>query len=370
MTPHRALLTLDLPPRQDGGIATLADVLASGMAELGEPAVVFARGRGPDVEVWDRGRPYPVVRMWGHSWVHHTTRNVMPHLLSMYLKYRPPGLLLASWQFSAAAAAVIGRLGVPVTTVVHGREITSREGLPAGLGRVDRVLVLTRWLARELRSRGLPGERIVRVEPGIHPPDGSGDPDGLRRRLRLGEGPLALCVGRLVARKGQDALIRAWPAVLDTCPDARLLLVGEGPDRSRLRSLIDGAGLGERVLAPGFLSPADLESAYRAADLFAMPCREEEGGDTEGFGLVFLEAGARGLPVIGGRTAGVVEAVDDWRTGVLVEPGDDDALVAALRELLADRERARTLGEAGRARVQERFTPAAFARRVLDAGAW
>jgi phosphatidyl-myo-inositol dimannoside synthase len=370
MTGRRALLTLDLPPRQDGGIATLADVLATGMAELNEPVVVYARGRGEDVDGWDQTRPYPVSRMWGHSWVHHTSRNVTPHLLSMYVKHRPPGLLLASWQFSAAAGALFGPLGVPVTTVVHGREITSRDRLPPGLDRVDRVLVLTGWLAGELRARGLADDRIVQVAPGIHLPTTAGDPAGLRRRLGLGDHPLVLCVGRLVPRKGQDSLIRAWPAVLEVVPAARLVLVGDGPDRARLAELIDGRGLGDRIRLAGFLPPDDLESSYRAADLFAMPCRDEAGGDTEGFGLVYLEAGARGLPVIGGRTAGVREAVADGQTGLLVEPGDVPALAAALTALLTDRDRARALGAAGRDRVRQQFTPAAFARRVLDAGAW
>ncbi len=370
MTGSRTLLTLDLPPRQDGGIATLVDVLAVGMAEIGEPVVVYARGQGEDVDNWDRTRPYPISRMWGHSWVHHTSRNVTPHLLSMYVKHRPPGLLLANWQFSAAAGALFGRLGVPVTAVVHGREITSRDGLPPGLDRVDRVVVLTGWLAGELRARGLPDERILPIAPGIHPPRAAGDAAALRHRLGLGDDPLALCVGRLVPRKGQDSLIRAWPEVLATVPRARLLLVGDGPDRDRLADLIDGLGLGERIRLTGFLSPDDLESAYRAAELFTMPCREEAGGDTEGFGLVYLEAGARGLPVIGGRTAGVPEAVVDGRTGLLLEPEDGPGLAGALVTLLTDRDRARAMGAAGRDRVREGFTPAAFARRVLDAGAW
>ena len=127
-------------------------------------------------------------------------------------------------------------------------------------------------------------------------------------------------------------------------------------------------GLTRAVRLAGFLAPPELEASYRTADLFALPCREEAGGDTEGFGLVFLEAGARGLPVIGGRTAGVVEAVRDGETGLLVDGEDPAAIAAACASLLQDRERAAALGRAGRARVEAEHLPEHYARRVLEAG--
>lgn len=368
--PTRVILTLDLPPLQDGGIATLVDVLATGLRSLDEDVVVYARGRGQEVEDWDRSRPYPVVRMWGHSWIRNTSRNVTPYLLKIYAKHRPADIYLASWQIAGAAAAVSGRLGASLTALVYGRDVTARDPLPGALRRVDRILALTDWLARELRERGLDDDRIHAVHAAVHPPCGAGDPGSIRRRFGLGEAPVVLCVGRLIPRKGQDALIEAWPHVRRRIPDARLLVVGEGPDRARLEAGIGDLAAGDSIQLAGFLGTGDLESAYRAADLFAMPCREEAGGDTEGFGLVYLEAGARGLPVIGGRTAGVVEAVIDGQTGLLVEPGDGRALVDAVVGLLADRDRAWSMGEAGRRRVESSYTPEHYARRVLRAGGW
>lgn len=366
----RVILTLDLPPLQDGGIATLVDVLATGLQSLDEDVVVYARGRGRQVEAWDRGRPYPVVRMWGHSWIRNTSRNVTPYLLKIYAKYRSADIYLASWQIAAAATAVSGRLGASLTALVYGRDVTARDPFPRALHRVDRILALTDWLARELRHRGVDDDRIHAVHAAVHPPRVAGDPGSIRRRFGLGEAPVVLCVGRLIPRKGQDALIEAWTHVRRRIPDARLLVVGEGPDRPRLEARIGDLAGGDSIQLTGFLGSGDLDSAYRAADLFAMPCREEAGGDTEGFGLVYLEAGARGLPVIGGRTAGVVEAVVDGQTGLLVEPGDGPALVDALVGLLADRHRARAMGQAGRRRVESNYTPEAYARRVLRAGGW
>jgi phosphatidyl-myo-inositol dimannoside synthase len=360
--------TLDLPPRQDGGIATLVDVLATGLHEIGEPVVVYARGPGEDTRAWDRTRPYPVVRMRGHSWLRHPSRNFAPYVLDIRRRHGAARILAASWQLAGAPAGVARRMGMPVSVLVYGREVTTRDPLPAEMLRADRLVTLTRWLAREARQRGMAEDRITAVHAAVHPPPERVDASGLRARLGIDDGPVVLAVGRLVQRKGQDLLVEAWPAVLARHPRARLLLVGQGPRHDHLRALIDDRGLDRSVILAGFLSPADLESAYELADLFALPCTEGDDGDTEGFGLVFLEAGVRGLPVIGGRTAGVVEAIEDGETGLLVEPGDVRALAAAILGFLSDPARVARMGDAGARRVREDYLPAHYARRIVEAG--
>jgi len=361
----RALVTLDLPPLQDGGIATLTDVLATGMHEIGEPVVVYARGRRRECAHWDAGRPYEVVRMRGHSWVRHAARNFAPYVAHILARRPPAHLYLVNWQLGSAATRM-ARL--PVSILVHGLDVTSHEALPTPLRHADRVLTTTDWMRGELLARGLDESRIAVATPAVHPPSGAGDPTDLSARLRLGAGPILLSVGRLVPRKGQDTLIRALPAIRRRDAAVQLVIVGQGPDRSRLEELARAEGVLDCVRFAGFLDPHDLEAAYRLADLFVLPCREESGGDTEGFGLVFVEAGARGLPVIGGCSAGVVEAVEDGRTGTLVEPGDAAALSNAVLALLADPQRAAVLGEAGRRRALGALSPAAYARRILEAG--
>ena len=363
---HRVLLTLDLPPRQDGGIATLVDVLATGLQRLGQPTVVYTRGPGEETRAWDEGRPYPIRRMWGHSWVHHSSRNLLPYIFEIYFKYRPAVLYAAAWQLAGAPAALARRLGLPVVVLVYGRDVTARPALPAPVREADRVIALTSWMAGELTGRGLAPGRVAVALPGVHEPASPGA--AAPPWARWGEGPRVLSVGRLVPRKGHDRLIDAFPRVLAQVPDARLLIVGDGPGRSELADRIRRRGLTRAVHLAGFLSAEELEATYRAADLFVLPCREEAGGDTEGFGLVFLEAGARGLPVIGGRTAGVVEAVRDAETGLLVDGRDPGAIAAACAALLLDRGQAEALGRAGRARVEAEHLPEHYARRVLEAG--
>jgi phosphatidylinositol alpha-1,6-mannosyltransferase len=119
----------------------------------------------------------------------------------------------------------------------------------------------------------------------------------VRARYGLGDRPTVVCVSRLVPRKGQDTLIRAWPAVRDRVPGAALLVVGRGRDLPRLRRLVRRRGLDRDVLFTGGVPWAELPMHYAAGDVFAMPCRTRRAGlDVEGLGIVYLEASATGRP--------------------------------------------------------------------------
>ena len=157
-------------------------------------------------------------------------------------------------------------------------------------------------------------------------------------------------MSRLVARKGQDQLIRALPRVRARVPGTRLLLVGDGPDAARLRRLADDPRRhGARRLHRGGARPRSCPRTTRVGDVFALPCRTRGGGlDVEGLGIVLLEASAAGLPVVAGDSGGAPETVREGVTGHVVGGRDTAALADALGGLLADPERARTVGAAGR----------------------
>jgi len=164
-------------------------------------------------------------------------------------------------------------------------------------------------------------------------------------------------LSRLVERKGFDTVLRAMPRVLEEFPDALYLVVGDGPDRPRLEAMVRDLGLGGSVHFAGSADEESLAAWFRTLDVFVMPSREiPSSGHVEGFGIVFLEAGACGRPVIGGRSGGVVEAVQDGSSGVLVNPGDPEDLARALLAMLRDPQRARHLGRSGRLRVEREFT--------------
>jgi phosphatidylinositol alpha-1,6-mannosyltransferase len=154
---------------------------------------------------------------------------------------------------------------------------------------------------------------MVRLSPGVDDSrffPGCGGAD-VRRRLGLApDTPVVVCTARLVRRKGQDTLIRSWPAVLRGRPAARLLLVGDGPDRGRLERLAERVGVRDSVVFTGGVPWEEVPAYTDAGDVFAMPCRTRLLGlEPEAWGIVFLEAQACGLPVVVGDSGGAPETL-------------------------------------------------------------
>jgi phosphatidylinositol alpha-1,6-mannosyltransferase len=143
--------------------------------------------------------------------------------------------------------------------------------------------------------------------------------------------------------------------VLGDSISLQYVIVGEGPELARLRTLAQELGVGERVTFVGPAGASDLPAYYAAADVFVHPNRVER-GDFEGFGIVFLEAAASGVPAIGGRSGGVPEALADGLTGLLVSGEDVEELCGALRRLGGSPSLRTQMGAAGRARVLAGFT--------------
>lgn len=170
-----------------------------------------------------------------------------------------------------------------------------------------------------------------------------------------------LIVGRMSSAeryKGHDELIAAWPGVVAAVPDARLVIAGDGDDRARLQWLARCSEAGGSVEFRGFVSRRELEQLYGEAAVFAMPSRGE------GFGLVYLEAMNQGVPCVGSTCDAAAEIILDGHTGLLIDPTEHDALGRALVRLLQDDPLRHRLGEAGRARLRDRFLYERFRRQV------
>ena len=190
----------------------------------------------------------------------------------------------------------------------------------------------------------------------------------VRERHALGDAPVVCCVSRLVARKGQDLLIRALPAVARAVPDVRLLIVGSGPYDATLRKLAADTGVADRVVFAGAAPYAELPNYFRAGDVFAMPCRLRWFGfDVEALGAVFLQGAAVGRPVIAGDSGGAPETVKPGETGLVVDPTRPEPLAEALTSLLQDRARADAMGKAGAEWVHTEWTWDRMADRLKEA---
>jgi phosphatidylinositol alpha-1,6-mannosyltransferase len=203
--------------------------------------------------------------------------------------------------------------------------------------------------------------RMRRIVPGVNvtefSPANAVAGNQLRTDLGWMDRPVIVCVSRLMARKGQDELIRALPQVHRTSPNASLIIVGEGPYRKDLEGLVKKLHLEEFVHLTGKVSQTDLPKWYAAGDIFAMPCRTRVGGwDVEGLGIVFLEGSATGLPVIVGDSGGAVDAVLHGETGFLVDGNNTNEIAQRISYLIANPDVAKQMGEAGRNWVTQEWT--------------
>lgn len=164
-----------------------------------------------------------------------------------------------------------------------------------------------------------------------------------------------MSVGRLVEKKGHDTLIRAIAVMRDAGIDVQVRIAGEGPEWSTLQRLAHGLGVSDRVSFLGPLTPAEVESEYLTADVFALACRKLPDGDRDGIPNVLLEAMAHGLPVASTTLAGVREAVIDGDSGLLSAPDDPAGLAASLERLAASADLRAVMGAAGRERIAKAF---------------
>jgi phosphatidyl-myo-inositol dimannoside synthase len=270
------------------------------------------------------------------------------------------------------------RLRLPYGVVLHGAEVTVPGRLPVTRRQLGRVL---RGAAEVIAAGGYPADEAERaagrslpvtvVPPGVdterfRPLDRE---QRAKARARFGlpeDGPVVVSLSRLVPRKGMDVLIEAAARLAPTRPDLAVAIGGGGRDRARLDRLVSRTRTPVRML--GRVPDDDLAELYGCADVFAMLCRNRWGGlEQEGFGIVFLEAAACGVPQVAGDSGGAAEAVADGETGLVVgRPSDVSAVAAVLAGLLDDPDRRRTMGAAARDRTVAEFGYDRLAGRLKE----
>jgi phosphatidylinositol alpha-1,6-mannosyltransferase len=353
------LITNDFPPMAGGEATWYARICET----VPQGRVIVLAPRMPGDRAFDAGRPYRVVRrrvplsarplariaqigmlLWHALWLVRRERVRMVHVGHLYL--------------GPVALALRRLAGIPYVLYLHGGEMAPymRWRVVRGVaGRVvaeaDVVVMNSAYTRERFAAMGMTHPRVEVAPPGVDTGRFRPDRDGasVRRRYGLDGSRVLLTVGRLVERKGHDTVIRALGRVGRVAGPVRYLIAGTGPEESRLRRLAGDLGCADHVIFAGRVPDEDLPDFYAACDVFVMPSRElAERDGVEGFGIVFLEAGACGKPVVGGRSGGIGDAVLDGTTGVLVDPLDEDALVSALTRLLLDPGEAARLGTAGR----------------------
>ena len=352
---HVFVVTNDFPPRI-GGINYYVDQL---MRRLPAGSVTIFSSRFDGWKAFDAEYPHEVIRP--------DTEMMLPvpgirRELHALLRERRPDIVMfgATWPLGHMGPAIHRKLGMRYGGFTHGLELTGAlvPGLLRPIGRYASLLTsASEWSRRKLEGafgRDMPvlasGIDTARFRPDVSDRD-------VRARHRLGDAPVVGCVSRLVARKGQDMLIRALPRMRQSVPDVRLLLVGSGPYDGALRELAKSTGVEDRVVFSGAVSYEELPAYFRAGDVFAMPCRSRWFGfDIEALGAVFLQGASVGRPVIVGGSGGAPEAVKDGVTGFVVDPTSPVAIADAIVPLLQDPMRAAAMGRAGAEWVHTEWT--------------
>jgi len=367
--PNTLLVTNDFPPRV-GGIQRTLEAL---WRELPPDRIGVFCPDWDDAAAYDAGAPFRVFRqperfLW-------PTPQIADRIEAAARVMGAEVLLFGATYPLALLGPRLAARGLPYLSAAHGFEywLSIAPGTHAlmrhATSRATRVPVLcSAFIARTVRTavpRSVPvsvlypGADVTRFRPDL----ATGD---IREALGVGARPLVVCVSRLVPRKGQDTLIRAMPAIRRRVPDAALAIVGGGPSEDRLRAMAADLPAGT-VAFSGQVAEDDLPRYYAAGDVFAMPCRTRLGGlEVEGWGNVFIEAAACGKPVVVGDSGGARESLVDGETGILVDGTRVTSVADALGDLLADPERAKAMGAAGRERVLRAHTWPAIAERLAS----
>ncbi len=363
-------VTNDFPPRIGG-----AQSFYWGVIRTLDPAeVTILAPAHVDAAAFDATHPYTVVRA------------------STSVLWPTPALLRQVVELARSSGAELIQLGHPLPAGVLGPQVKARTGLPyvvflGGaevtlpgavpgvnnllrhvLGNASMLLTVSEFTARAASLQvkwTVPAEVLRPALPvGEFVPAAPDEALALKQRLGI-DGDLIVCLGRLVPRKGQDALIDALAILSAEFPRLNLALIGEGRLQTRLYDRAQRRGVGERVHLAGALVDSAVLEWLRAADLFASPCRSRWAGfEVEGFGIVFAEAALCGLPVIAGRSGGAPEAVIEGDTGMVVDGRSPEQVAAALAYVLRKpSEERRAMGGRGRELALARHTPATVGER-------
>ncbi len=365
--PRTLLVTNDFPPRV-GGIQRTLEAL---WGELPADRVSVFCPHDAGAAAYDAAQPFRVFRqpervLWPRA-------DVAARIDEAIEAAGAEVVLFGATYPLALLGPRLAARGTPYLAAAHGFEywLSVVPGAHAmvryATSRASRVPVMcSAFIARTVRTAVparvpvsvlYPGADLRRFRPDLETAD-------LRALHGLADRPIVVCVSRLVARKGQDRLIQAMGEIRRRVPGAALMIVGGGPYEATLREMAAAAPAGS-VFFSGEVSEEDLPRYYAMGDVFAMPCRTRLGGlEVEGWGNVFIEAAACARPVVVGDSGGASEALVAGETGLLVDGRDEREVADAVADLLGDRERARAMGAAGRARVERSHSWGRIAERL------
>lgn len=355
MTPLRVMvITPDFPP-QPGGIQQVAHKLVSHL--VGTTTQVLALETAGS-KTWDATYGHRVQRVRAGGDHRRAILRLNAAAIVCAPRFRPDLVLAMHIVAGPAAAAIRRTQRIPVVTYVHAKEVAARPRLARfALRNSDRIVAVSRYTATLAGRAGADMDRVTVIPPGV-------DWRRLPEPERLTT-PSIVTVARLEDEyKGHDVMVRALPLVRAKLPHAQWVVVGDGSRRRHIEQMAAAHAVSDAIRLTGRVSDETRDQWLDRAHVFAMPSRlPANGAAGDGFGIVYLEAGVHGLPVVAGRVGGALDAVVDGATGLLVDPTDHVQVADAISTLLSDRTRAIRMGAAGREHARA-FAWPAIANRV------
>lgn len=266
--------------------------------------------------------------------------------------------------------------GIPYGVHVYGGERSKyadkplwRSSIKPILKNARQVFAISRWTAQQFMEYGVPEKKVSIVAPPVdtdrfHPEE---DRDSVRKKLDINDRKVLLTVCRLDPHKGTDMVIWALPELIEDFPEVLFVVGGSGRMEEKLKAMAEELNVSSNVRFIGRVPDEDLNEWYSASDIFIMPSRIGVGKDRgiEGFGIVYLEANLCGRPVIGGRSGGVPDAVEEGVNGFLVDPESPTEIAGAVRCMFGDPALADRMGESGRNRALSYFSGKILAERLF-----
>jgi phosphatidyl-myo-inositol dimannoside synthase len=365
---HILLYSEDFPP-YTGGIAQWTMGIAISCKNLGHRIEIFTRYRDEHHVAAHQEYGLEIRYIRGDNWKKLRTFYCKKSITDRLKESNTPDLIIGTtWNVTRGILRSAKKYSIPVITVVHGLEVTrsmnflKRRWLRWTLKNSFKIVAVSRFTKEYITDcLAIPPEDVIVLPNGVdtqrfYPIENT---DSLRHKLGISGEKVILTLARVIPRKGHEYVIKSLPQVLKSIPSVKYVIAGEYEPayKAELDNLIRELNLVENVHFTGYVEPDEMVMYYNLCDVYAMPSRTiKEKGDTEGFGITFLEANACLKPVIGGNEGGVVDAIIDGETGYLVDPVNTEEIAEKVIRLLSDQKLARYLGYNGRARIERAYT--------------
>ena len=331
--------------------------------------------------------PFQLQRLCYGSGIVKNIKNNLPAILQLpslcvcefiyslvMIKKIKPDIIHAHWSLPQGLIGVIVKkiLNIPCVTSIHGTDV---YGLRSSIFKAFNRMIMrnsdactansqaTARIARQICGNGNIG--VVPMGVDIDDFSKAHDVDSLKKRFKV-EGPVILFVGRLIDLKGIAYLIKAVPAVIQRFPAAKAFIIGSGPMKDELLTLVENLRLQKSIIFIDEMAQEDLVPFYSMADIFVLPSIVNDSGETEGLGVVLLEAMACGLPVIGSDVGGISDIIRNGETGLLVNQKDSQDLSNQIIKLLTDEGLRKKVVRNARNLIKTQFSWAVVAEHFIQ----